>query len=577
MNLFKQLLVAPAALGLLAPLAASAQEMASANGMAAVNEYMNQQDVDRFRAFEAKNQVTSVNQFSDVQPTDWAYQALSNLVEKYGCVAGYPNGTYKGGQAMSRFEAAALLNACLDRVTEVTDELRRLMAEFEKELAILKGRVDGLEAKVGKLEAQQFSTTTKLQGEATMVLGGVGFTGNAFSNRAIPADNGYTTNGNNTAVAARNALSLNYDVRLNFTTSWTGKDLLYTRLRSGNFANSAFASNQGMRALDKASNGGNNAANVVEIDRLYYRFPLGNEFAVTVGPRVRNTEMVAFRPQAYNADLLDFFTLAGAPGAYNKATGSGAGITWRQNVKKGNPYLTASVNYVAESGDSGNPNEGGLFSSYGRNNVTVQVGGRGTNWGVAATYRYGTCGTDLRRGTPMASADMPCNGTVAAGTSSGTATSSLTGLAGNNASSNSIGLGAYWEPKQSGWVPSVSLGWGYSGLSQSGATTATTNTISNVSAAQSWAAMFQWSDVFAKGNAAGFAMGQGVMTTSTRAGAAGNDSNYAFEWFYRFKVSDNISVTPAVFYLSNPNGQQQRASGTTLDNVGVLVQTQFKF
>ena len=53
---------------------------------------------------------------------------------------------------MTRFEAAALLNACLDRVTEVTDELRRLMAEFETELAILKGRVDGLEAKVGELE-----------------------------------------------------------------------------------------------------------------------------------------------------------------------------------------------------------------------------------------------------------------------------------------------------------------------------------------------------------------------------------------------------------------------------------------
>ena len=560
MNLFKQLLVAPAALGLLAPLAASAQEMASANGMAAVNEYMNQQDVDRFRAFEAKNQVTSVNQFSDVQPTDWAYQALSNLVEKYGCVAGYPNGTYKGGQAMSRFEAAALLNACLDRVTEVTDELRRLMAEFEKELAILKGRVDGLEAKVGKLEAQQFSTTTKLQGEATMVLGGVGFTGNAFSNSRISNNNTYTTNGSNTPVAATNALSFNYDVRLNFTTSWTGKDLLYTRLRSGNFANSAFASGQGMSALDKASNGGGNTANTVEIDRLYYRFPVGNEFSITVGPRVRNTEMIAFRPQAYNADLLDFFTLAGAPGAYNKATGSGAGITWRQNVKKGNPYLTASLNYVAENGENGNPNAGGLFSSYARNNVTAQFGGRGPNWGVAALYRYGSCGTDLRRGTPMATADAPCNDA----------------LRGNNASSNSIGLGAYWEPKQSGWVPSVSLGWGYSGLSQSGATT--NNNISSVSAAQSWAAMFQWSDVFAKGNAAGFAMGQGVMTTSTRAGASGpNDSNYAFEWFYRFKVSDNISVTPAVFYLSNPFGQQQRASGTTLDKVGVLVQTQFKF
>ena len=89
------------------------------------------------------DQVTSVTQFSDVYPTDWAYQALAGLVETYGCVAGYPNGTFRGNRAMTRFEAAALLNACLDRVTEVTDELRRLMAEFETELAILKGRVDG--------------------------------------------------------------------------------------------------------------------------------------------------------------------------------------------------------------------------------------------------------------------------------------------------------------------------------------------------------------------------------------------------------------------------------------------------
>jgi len=63
---------------------------------------------------------------------------------------------------MSRFEAAALLNACLDRITEVTDVLKRLMKEFEKELAVLKDRVDGLEARVGKLEATQFSTTIKL-------------------------------------------------------------------------------------------------------------------------------------------------------------------------------------------------------------------------------------------------------------------------------------------------------------------------------------------------------------------------------------------------------------------------------
>merc|ERR1711991_1204859 len=127
-KLFQQLLVAPAALGLLAT-GANAAEL-NING---VSDYAASAD-----------QVTSVTQFSDVYPTDWAYQALSNLVETYGCVAGYPSGVFKGNRAMTRYEAAALLNACLDSVTGMTDELKRLVAEFETELAVIAGRVDGL-------------------------------------------------------------------------------------------------------------------------------------------------------------------------------------------------------------------------------------------------------------------------------------------------------------------------------------------------------------------------------------------------------------------------------------------------
>ena len=559
MKLFKQLLVAPAALGLVAPLAVSAQELASLNGMSAVNEYMNQQDVDRFRAWESKNQVTSVTQFSDVRPTDWAYQALTNLIDKYGCVAGYPNGTYKGGQAMTRFEAAALLNACLDRVTEQTDEFKRLLDEFQQELTVLRGRVDGLEKKVGKLEAMQFSTTTKLQGEATMVLGGISYDG-LTANNTLP---GGTT-------PARNAVSFNYDLRLNLNTSFTGKDLLYTRLRSGNFNGTAWGGTPvGMARLDKSSGDADGYAGAqqgVFIDRLYYRFPIGTELNAIVGPRVRNTEMIAFRPQAYNADILDFFTLSGAPNAYNKATGTGFGLEWKQTVKKGQPYLTASANYVAVNGQNGNPNSsdvalngGGLFNAYSGSNVTVQIGGRSTNWGVAALYRYGTCGTNQRDGTTMAAASLTCGPA-------------------NNASSNSLGLGAFWQPVQTGWIPSISLGWGYTGYSQSATVAANASTSTNVSAAQSWAAMFQWNDAFAKGNAAGFALGQGTFATALRNGNAPNDSNYAFEWFYRFRVSNNITITPAIFYLSSPNGQAQRAaSSTALNNTGFLVQTQFKF
>ena len=175
MKLVQQLLAAHSALGLLAPLAV-------VNSPAAHAAELNINGVSDYAATASGNsldQVTSVSQFSAVVPTDWAYQALANLVETYGCVAGYPNGSFRGNRAITRYEAAALLNACLDRITEVTDELRRLLKEFETELAILKGRVDGLEARVGELEATQFSTTTKLKGQASWVFGASRFKGSA--------------------------------------------------------------------------------------------------------------------------------------------------------------------------------------------------------------------------------------------------------------------------------------------------------------------------------------------------------------------------------------------------------------
>jgi Carbohydrate-selective porin, OprB family/S-layer homology domain len=127
-------------------------------------------------------QIPSVNQLSDVQPTDWAYQALQSLVERYGCVAGYPDGTYRGDRAITRYEFAAGLNACLDaltslnRVEDMEDgdlaTFNRLQEEFAAELATLGGRVDALEARTAELEAQEFSTTTKLIGFASITLHG---------------------------------------------------------------------------------------------------------------------------------------------------------------------------------------------------------------------------------------------------------------------------------------------------------------------------------------------------------------------------------------------------------------------
>lgn len=98
----------------------------------------------------AMAQVTSVTQLRDVQPTEWSYQAISNLVSRYGCVAGFPNGTFQPGQPATRAQLAALTNACLDSITEFytaadAQLAAALRAEFSKELAATNKRVTALE------------------------------------------------------------------------------------------------------------------------------------------------------------------------------------------------------------------------------------------------------------------------------------------------------------------------------------------------------------------------------------------------------------------------------------------------
>jgi hypothetical protein len=475
-----------------APMAASAAEL----DLKTVNQYSSQE------------QVTSVTQFSDVKFTDWAYQALSNLVDQYGCVAGYPNGTFAGGQSLSRYEAAALLNACLDRVTETTDELKKLLNEFKGELAILKGRVDGLDAKVGQLEANQFSTTTKLAGVATMTLG-------AASNGSVA-----NTEGGRTAVNGGN-IAFNYDLKLNLDTSFSGKDLLRTTLRSNNYQNSTFGQN-GNTALEVASSPSNTTGDSVGINRLFYQFPVGKGFTATVGAKVRQDDMLAMWPTAYGADpILDRMTYAGAPGAYSLNIGSGAGLTYK------NPNgFNASVNYVSNQLSSGNSTSVAGVDGTGvgsASTTTVQVGYAKQNWGMAAAYTYSSAANSIALNDPNASY-------ITAG-------------------ANNLGFSAYWQPTKTGYIPSVSAGVG-------------TTYYNGGDSASTWQVALQWQDAFIKGNALGMAYGD------TQIGGTENGNN-AYEVFYKFQVTDNIAVTPAFFWI---NG-----GGENADSTGGVLKTTFKF
>jgi hypothetical protein len=555
MKLFQQLLVAPAALGLLAPVAQAAD--------------LNINGVSDYAATE--EQVTSITQFSDVYPTDWAYQALANLIERYGCVAGYPNGTFRGNRAMTRYEAAALLNACLDRITEVTDELRRLIKEFEKELAIVRGRVDGLEARVGELEATQFSTTTKLKAKTVWVTGATRAKGDNYND-------GSAKGARNTYNQEYGAFSFSYDLRLGLKTSFTGKDLLYTRLRAGNMGDASPWDGNGvpMNKLDTAAPGGN----AVEIDRLYYRFPLGSSFTIQAGPLTRNTEMMGYKASAYakgGTKILDFFGGSlGVPGVWNKETGGGFGAIYsnKSNVSKGDPYFTVAANYVADSGEAndGNSSTGGFMTDNSEANFTSQIAFGNKQWGLAAGYRYGQCGAKFRTATQFAkdgSYGTPC--TVKTGVDA----DGEDIIERSGASSNSFSFNAFWRPDDSGWIPSISAGVGASYLNGNGAWDDNTNK----RAMASWMAGLTWNDVFLEGNALGYAVGQPQFVYDVEEGFVA-DGGYAMELWYSFQVTDNIQVTPAVYWLSRPWGDDTQNVNGDYKSLGVfggLVQTTFKF
>ena len=494
MNTRLTLLLAPAALGVLTPSVASASEL--------IRDSVHRYSPAPLNA----EQVTSINQFSDLRPSDWAYQALSNLIERYGCVAGYPDGTFRGERSMTRFEAAALLNACLDRITDVTDDLKRLMAEFEKELALLKGRVDGLEAKAGELEASQFSTTTKLSGLATFVVGGV-------SNNP-----------------AGEQVTFNYDLQLNLDTSFTGKDLLRTVLRSGTFDTTRNAFGVGLSTLEIAfqEEGG---PDVLGIDKLFYQVPIGNQFTATLGGRVGQEDMLALWPSAYPSDtILNVLTLNGAPLAYNKNLGPGFGLWWQDNG------WSVSANYVAANGADSNQ---GLFNSTSAGTSTVQVGYGQENWGLAAIYSYIDGGVGVPGATPFITAAIEANGAI----------------------TNAFGISGFWQPAESGWIPSISAGYGFNGSSGS-----------DLRTSQSWMVGLQWSDVLAEGNSFGMGVGQPAFATATRNGADTESDVWAWEWWYRWQVTDAISVTPALFYLNNPGGNLGNGN-----QVGALIKTSFQF
>jgi hypothetical protein len=150
---------------------------------------------------------------------------------------------------------------------------------------------------------------------------------------------------------------------------------------------------------------------------------------------------------------------------------------------------------------------------------------------------------------------------------------------------NALALSGYWQPTRSGWLPSISAGWGLADnqlLSRTGGSRGGGGAVLN-----SWTVGLQWADAFIKGNALGMGFGQNTMVSKYRAGGGTpDDGNWAWEWWYKIQATDNISVTPGIFYLSRPLGGLTTGNSTGVSNAGAgsyfssfgyLIKTTFKF
>ena len=293
----------------------------------------------------------------------------------------------------------------------------------------------------------------------------------------------------------------------------------------------------GFRKLDVSGMSGNALA----LDRLYYKFPVSSGFEAIVGPMARNTESLGMKPTAYTVKTLNMFGgQFGAGNVYNKETGGLVGVIWKQQVAKGEPRLTAAHNYVADDGEQAS-SEAGMFTSDSKGNTTAQIGYGTKQWGAALGYRYGQCG---------------------AGFGTGYFKSQSCGSEDDTVDSQNFSLNGFWKPSETGFIPSLSASYGWSDLEGS-----------TVEELRTWMVGLQWDKI--AGSSHSLAVGFGApLYVESQEGDDPDAPELVWEASLKYKVSSNITLIPAIFYLPESSSKQGESG---YEQFGAVLQTVFKF
>lgn len=447
---------------------------------------------------ETSPQQPSVSQLSDVQPTDWAYQALRSLMERYGILSGYPDNTFRGNRPISRYEFATGLAATLEKVDSliasgIGDQfiqedlivLRRLQKEYRSILDDLQHRLNKIGDRVTRLEENRFSATTKLQGQAII----------AF------------TQGNhaNASVVSRE--------RLNLLTSFNSKDLLLTQLEVGNNGDDAIGrvhKRENLNLLGTTgfiANGG--GLDYVDVDsdlrlrRLYYSFRPVSDLSVTVGAKMSPRDFID-RNRYANNEAVDFsssFFLNNPLIVQNQIDrDGGAGIVVAWNP--GGSSLTLRSLYIAADANLVNSDASdGLF---------------GDRYQASAELEY-SLNKQFALRLQYTRAQI------------------------NNTDINAFGVNAEYAFNRNIGI-FTRLGFG----SYQGFNTAINQDLDLQPF--SWTVGFGLRNLLIPGTVGGIAVGQPFVTDGL-----GNVTQINIEAFYNLELSDNVSITPIFSVVTNAN------------------------
>lgn len=502
-------------------------------------------------------QVTPVSQLSDIKITDWSFQSLKSLIERYRVVTDKLYSTLRGNQSVTRYEFAALLNAAVNRLNELIAKenadlvrkedlatIQRLQLEFTTELATLQRRVDKLEVNTSQLAAQQFSTTTKLTGEAIFAISGANGDEKAEDNDEEVDEN----------------LILSNRVLLIFDTSFSGSDRLRVGLEAENTPGFDDATGTEMARLGFEGD----SDNEFDVFLLEYSFPVSEQGDLYITTDASDVQLIANSTSSFSYSGLGAISRFGR---YSPIYRLDFGAEVRLKYEFSNT-ASLSLGYAADDPDDPEPTIGGepsgpivelslepndvirldLVYLQGDNNygaIVQLILEPNDDTEIGLTYVRSYNNFDTGTGSELANDPFDDEG--------------------NNVTTNSYGIEANIQVSSdftiAGWV----------GLTQAKAQDLSGKPEATIF---NYAMTLAFPDLGKEDSLGGVVIGQPPKVTSNDMGTeyTDKDTSLHLEVFYRFQATDNIAITPGLLIITNP---EHNESNDTI-YVGT-VRTTFRF